>query len=180
MAHRPKNDRSIAGSAHATPTNSDATSAIKSVRSARDKPSISIASNGAAKRCASNASSRSLAWPFRYPNNRTLSACGSVGKARRFVLDHASQPSPGPLQGTRRPHSYVEAVLIMRCKPGPTHRACGQVGPLLCIFLNSAYTMSCSRQSTARRCCLGKSGATWALYSTNSPGARNAGSRKDT
>jgi putative transposase len=25
--------------------------------------------------------------------------------------------------------------------------------------------MSCSRQSTARRCCLGRSGGTWALYS---------------
>ena len=38
--------------------------------------------------------------------------------------------------------------------------------------------MSCSRQSTARRCCLGKSGGTWVVYSTSLPGARNAGSRK--
>src|ERR1700758_11946 len=39
--------------------------------------------------------------------------------------------------------------------------------------------MSCSRQSTARRCCLGKSGGTWVVYSTSLPGARNARSRKD-
>jgi len=37
--------------------------------------------------------------------------------------------------------------------------------------------MSCSRQSTARRRCLGKSGGTWALYSTSLPVVRNARSR---
>jgi hypothetical protein len=44
----------------------------------------------------------------------------------------------------------------------------------------TAYTMSCSRQSTARSCCLGKSGGTWVVYSTSLPGARNARSRKGT
>jgi Flp pilus assembly protein TadG len=44
----------------------------------------------------------------------------------------------------------------------------------------SASTMSCSRRSTARRCCLGKSGGTWALYSANLPNARNARSKKGT
>jgi putative transposase len=34
--------------------------------------------------------------------------------------------------------------------------------------------MSCSHRSTARSCCLGKSGGTWALYFTSLPGARNA------
>ena len=37
-----------------------------------------------------------------------------------------------------------------------------------------------SRRSTARSCCLGKSGGTWALYFTSLPGARNARSKKDT
>ena len=32
--------------------------------------------------------------------------------------------------------------------------------------------MSCSRRSTARSCCLGKSGGTWALYFTSLPGDR--------
>src|SRR6516165_8953851 len=34
--------------------------------------------------------------------------------------------------------------------------------------------MSCSPRSTARSCCLGKSGGTSALYFTSLPGARNA------
>ena len=35
-----------------------------------------------------------------------------------------------------------------------------------------------SRRSTARSCCWGKSGGTWALYFTSLPGARNARSKK--
>src|SRR5262245_9511365 len=37
--------------------------------------------------------------------------------------------------------------------------------------------MSRSRRSTARSCCLGRSGGTSALYSVSLPGARNVGSR---
>jgi hypothetical protein len=42
----------------------------------------------------------------------------------------------------------------------------------------TASTMSCSRRSTARRRCFGKSGGTWVLYSTSLLGARNARSRE--
>jgi hypothetical protein len=48
-AHLTKNGRSVAGSARASPTNCDATSAIKNVKRAREKPRISIVSDGAAR-----------------------------------------------------------------------------------------------------------------------------------
>src|SRR5207344_1923985 len=38
--------------------------------------------------------------------------------------------------------------------------------------------MSFSRRSTARSCCLDRSGGTWVQYSTSWPGARNARSKK--
>ena len=38
--------------------------------------------------------------------------------------------------------------------------------------------MSFSRRSTARSCCLDRSGGTWVQYSTSRPGARNARSKK--
>src|SRR3974390_67311 len=36
----------------------------------------------------------------------------------------------------------------------------------------SSRTMSCSRRSTARNCCLDRSGGTWALYFTSLPAAQ--------
>jgi hypothetical protein len=55
LAHFTKNGRFVAGSGHGRPTNCDGT-AIKNVRSPRDKPSISIASDGVARgRASTNA-----------------------------------------------------------------------------------------------------------------------------
>jgi putative transposase len=50
-------------------------------------------------------------------------------------LDAPSSITPpslrrGVLQGTRRPHSYVETLLIMRRRLGPTHRTYGQARPI--------------------------------------------------
>jgi putative transposase len=40
--------------------------------------------------------------------------------------------------------------------------------------------MSCSRRSTARSCCLDRSGDNWRVHSVSSPGAMNARSKKGT